>query len=671
MIDGTSGRGILLVEDEALIALSEKRILEGFGYAVETATSGEEAVAKASDRKSGIGLVLMDIDLGEGIDGAEAAKMILERRRLPIVFLSSHSERAIVEKLRGVTRYGYVVKNSGDFVLKSSVEMAFELFEAHEGARAVEARLITLVESIPDLVWLKDAEGKYLAGNKVFGRFIGAHGAQLIGKTDYDFHSREAAEFFREKDREAIERGGPNMNEEWVSFADDGHRALLETIKTPIFDDAGRFVGVLGIGRDITERKMHEEKLEESEGRARRALEAVVSPGEDIGELGLAEIIDLGTLRALIESFSALTGMVVAIVDTSGTILLKTGWHDICTKFHRACEASSAACTESDLFLSESVEPGEYVGYKCKNGLWDIVTPLYIEGRHVANIYTGQFFYDDDFVDEAAFAERARGYGFDEDEYLAALRRVPRISRERIGHLMDFLVDLTGFVSRLSYSNLGLAKATTELRGAEAALSESVRDKEILLKELQHRVKNSLGIVSSLLRLNQDSVSDEASLRAFMEAADRISCVSMLYEKLSESASADSIDLGRYLRDLVGLLSSSYLAEGSSVTVETKMESMECDARKAVSLGLILNELFTNAIKYSGGRGRVGVSLSIRGEEAVLEVSDQGSGYPEGFEAESVRSLGMRIVTLMTQRIDGELELASEGGASATVRFQR
>jgi PAS domain S-box-containing protein len=664
---------ILLVEDEALIALAEERTLQDFGYQVISVGTGEAAVEAAGDPNSGIDLVLMDIDLGAGIDGTEAARKILEKRRLPIVFLTSHAERDCVEKVQGITKYGYIIKNSGDFVLKTSIDMAFELFQAHDRMLAGEAKLSALIKSIPDLVWLKDSDGIYLACNKTFERHLGIGESQIIGKSDYEIYGKEEADFYREKDREAIAHGGPSVNEEWVTFATDGHRVLLETIKTPMLDDAGRLVGVLGIGRDITERKRTEETLKEREESARRTLDAIVEPTNKLEELGLSDFIDLRVLTSLMEDFSALTGMGVAILDAKGTVLLATGWKDICTLFHRVNPESAASCTESDLYLSESVKIGEYVEYRCKNGMWDIVTPLFIEDRHVGNIYSGQFFYDGDTVDEADFEERARHCGFDVDAYLAALRCVPHFSRGQISLLMDYLVSLTSFVSHLSYSNIILARTTTELKQAKEALSDSVREKETLFKELQHRVKNSLSIVSSLLTLNQASVRDEDSLRAFREAVDRISCVSMVYEKLCESASSDTVDLGRYLGDLVELLTATYVAKNSPLAVVSRIDSMDCDAKRAVSLGLILNELFTNAMKYasrSGEPGEIRVSLSVPGDWAELSVSDNGPGFPPGFDASQLPSLGLKIVSLMVENIDGNLEYISSRGATAIVRFK-
>ncbi len=124
------------------------------------------------------------------------------------------------------------------------------------------ARLRLLLDTIPDLVWLKDGDGVYLACNPRFAQFIGVTEKEIVGKTDYDLVPRELADFFREHDRRALAAGGPTVNEEWVSFASDGHRALLETIKTPMCDRAGRPVGVLGIGRDITARKQAEARVQ-------------------------------------------------------------------------------------------------------------------------------------------------------------------------------------------------------------------------------------------------------------------------------------------------------------------------------------------------------------------------------------------------------------------------
>jgi PAS domain S-box-containing protein len=122
-----------------------------------------------------------------------------------------------------------------------------------------EARLSTLVQTIPDLVWLKSVDGVFFWCNPVFERLVGVKEKDVIGCTDYDFLDDELADFVRENDRKAMAADRPVVNEEWLTFADDGHRALFETIKTPMRDPDGEVIGVLGIARDITERHLAEQ----------------------------------------------------------------------------------------------------------------------------------------------------------------------------------------------------------------------------------------------------------------------------------------------------------------------------------------------------------------------------------------------------------------------------
>ncbi len=136
-----------------------------------------------------------------------------------------------------------------------------------------KSRLRAFIDAIPDLVWIKDTEGIYLACNPVFESFFGAREAAIVGKTDFDFVEPGLAAFFRRKDNAAIAAGRPCVNEEWVTFASDGRRVLLETIKTPFNDDQGRVAGVLGVGRDITSRKRMADALHVREQQFRAIAE--------------------------------------------------------------------------------------------------------------------------------------------------------------------------------------------------------------------------------------------------------------------------------------------------------------------------------------------------------------------------------------------------------------
>lgn len=140
-----------------------------------------------------------------------------------------------------------------------------------------EAHIRTLMQTIPDLVWLKDANGVYLLCNPMAQRLFGAKETDIIGKTDYDFVDKELADFFRENDRKAMKAGKPCSNEEWLVFKDNGYRGLFDTIKTPMTDSNGKLIGVLGIARDITERKNVEKSLRKSEKMYRSLFENMLN----------------------------------------------------------------------------------------------------------------------------------------------------------------------------------------------------------------------------------------------------------------------------------------------------------------------------------------------------------------------------------------------------------
>ena len=144
-----------------------------------------------------------------------------------------------------------------------------------QALRESESRINTLVNSIPDLIWLKDAAGVYLFCNPMVERFYGAKEADIIGKTDYDFVDKEQADSFRENDRRAMLAGQPSANEEELTFANGNYYGQFETIKTPMLNEEGKLIGVLGIARDITERKLAERSLHESQKKYQSLVEDV------------------------------------------------------------------------------------------------------------------------------------------------------------------------------------------------------------------------------------------------------------------------------------------------------------------------------------------------------------------------------------------------------------
>ncbi len=161
-----------------------------------------------------------------------------------------------------------------------------------------------------------------------------------------------------------------------------------------------------------------------------------------------------------------------AIVDNKGQVLVSVGWQDICTKFHRCHPDTLKNCLESDTVLARGAEAGSFKTYLCKNGMVDMASPIVVSDRHMGAIYLGQFMFTDEELDVERFRRQARQYGFDEQDYLDALRRVPRYSREQALEVMGYYSRLGDMIATLGFSNLSLANTLIERQRAEAELQE-------------------------------------------------------------------------------------------------------------------------------------------------------------------------------------------------------
>ncbi len=244
---------ILLVEDEALIAAGEKRLLEKEGYKVLHVLSGEKAVNLVCSKNQPVDLILMDINLGKGMDGTQAASQILQTHDIPIVFLSSHTEKEIVEKTEAITSYGYVVKNSSPTVLLVSIKMAFRLHSAHMQLRESEDRYRTLVEYSPDSLAIH-FDGNLAYVNTALVKLLHASGPEdLVGKPYMQFVHPDYHEIVAERIRRSYEehQSSTILDEKLITL--DGHIINIEAITTSI-QYQGKPASQVII-RDITERQ--------------------------------------------------------------------------------------------------------------------------------------------------------------------------------------------------------------------------------------------------------------------------------------------------------------------------------------------------------------------------------------------------------------------------------
>lgn len=173
----------------------------------------------------------------------------------------------------------------------------------------------------------------------------------------------------------------------------------------------------------------------------------------------LKEIIDIISIQSLMNDFYKLTHIPMGLDDLTGRSVVSVGWQDICTKFHRIHPETCKFCFESNKNLSSGIPHGEIKEYKCLNNMWDIATPITVDNHHIGNIVAGQFFFEEEPIDYDLFRSQARKHGFNEKEYLEALNKVPRFSREYVDIGMSFFRALANMISQLSYSNIMLSRS--------------------------------------------------------------------------------------------------------------------------------------------------------------------------------------------------------------------
>ncbi|MBW8332157.1 MAG: PAS domain S-box protein [Prolixibacteraceae bacterium] len=180
----------------------------------------------------------------------------------------------------------------------------------------------------------------------------------------------------------------------------------------------------------------------------------------------IIDLIDFEKVDTLLEGFNKSTGFVTAILDLEGNVLSKSGWRQICTEFHRVNPETSKKCIISDTVLSGKMEEGEkYHFYKCLNGLVDVAVPIVIKGEHIANLFSGQFFFEE--PDSSFFKKQAEKYGFNKEIYLKALANVPVVSKEKVLAAMNFLLNMTQMISDMTFQKLEQMELTQTIRNSE------------------------------------------------------------------------------------------------------------------------------------------------------------------------------------------------------------
>ncbi len=335
-------------------------------------------------------------------------------------------------------------------------------------------------DAVPDLISIIDGNYRIVRANKSMAARLGVTPEECIGLTCYRVvHGTDEPPSFCPH-RQLLKDGIEHTKE----VREDNLGGDFIVSVSPLHDSEGKLTGCIHVARDITDRKRVEEALRQSEQRVRLKLESILSPAREMTDLELADIVDVQAIQYLMDYFYKLTHIPIGLNDLKGNVLVSVGWQDICTKFHRVHPEACKHCVESDIKLSSGVSPGEFKLYKCKNNMWDIVTPIMVGDQHIGYIFAGQFFFEDEPLDYELFRSQARQYGFNEKEYITALEKVSRLSREAVDTGMAFLMTFANMFSQLSYSNVKLAQSLAERDVLVDALRQSEKRERARSDEL-------------------------------------------------------------------------------------------------------------------------------------------------------------------------------------------
>ena len=207
----------------------------------------------------------------------------------------------------------------------------------------------------------------------------------------------------------------------------------------------------------------------------------------------------------------------------------------------------------------------------------------------------------------------------------------------------------------------------SERKLVETRLRSSLKEKEVLLKEIHHRVKNNLQIVSSLLNLQMEKLSDTKAIELFKESQNRVRSIALFHEKLYQSRDLGRVEIAEYLKGLANGLFATYGVNPDDIVLAVHTEDIPIGVDAAISCGLIVNELVSNSLKHAfpaRRKGQVEVTLRSAGSDAVLEVADNGVGFPANLDFRSPGTLGLKLVAIFTEQVGGTMDLTREGGTT-------
>ena len=635
---------------------------------------------------------------------------------------------AAITAFRDITELKNIEKERENLIFKLGItkkELEMEMADrklAEEKLFESSQMLQTVLDNIPQRIFWKDRRSIFLGCNKPFALDCGyANPGDLIGKTDYETASAGTAGIYRADDRQVMDTGLSKLNYEESQIKPDGSTAWLRTSKVPLRDKDSRVIGVLGMYEDFTERKLAKEALLVSEERSRQSVR--------VSNLGifdhdhLAETIywsprqreifgwgpdETVTLQAFIDCIhpedrdrtasevrrahdpagNGVFGVRNRIIHRDGSIR----WVTTQSQTFFSGEGSARRPVRTIGAVSDITELKRAEEYlrrsenKYRTLIENLPQKIFYKDRNSVYISCNKSCADDLRIkpDEISgrtdydfFPKGLAGKYREDDKRLMDLGKAEDIEEEYIQHgrerwiytVKTPITDDSGNVTGI----LGISWDITERKKAEQQIKQSLREKETFLREIHHRVKNNMAVVSSLLSLQANKIEDATVRSLFEESLQRVKAMALVHEKLYQTKDLSSINFEDYITSIVLEIIGLYRIDTDAITTEMNIKDIELDLESAVPCGLIINELLANAFKHAFPDNRSGV-LSINftktDDTYTLAIKDNGVGLPAGFDYMRTNTLGLQIVEVLTKQLRGSFQIKSDLGTEAAIIFE-
>jgi len=522
--------------------------------------------------------------------------------------------------------------------------------------RDSDQRFRNLVENINDVVWEADGDLKLTYVSPQARDVMGYEPAALLGRSPFELVDPGERVQVRSAIHEMIARKDSFALVEFAITRPDGGRAEIEVGGNPIRDTEGGIVGYRGITRDIGERK-----------RAEEALMQINDELESRVQMRTAELLNANSAlqeseRKYRELVQYANSMIIRF-DADGRILY---FNEFACSFFGYSQDEIIGMNVLETIVPRAESSGRNLFQHMKDLLKqpdeymiNVNENVRRNGERVWVSWTNKVMFDraGRFEGILAIGNDITGLKHASDEL------------KRVNDSLEYRVQQR--TAELASAVQALQAEIAERKRIEAQIQSSLQEKEVLLKEIHHRVKNNLQIISSLLSLQSEKINSENPAKTFRESQDRIRSMALIHEKLYQSKDISRVDFAEYVRSLTAYLSRSYVTgPGIEIAIDIRDVSLGIDI--AIPCGLIINELVSNSLKYAFPDGRSGVvriGLARCGNEYTLTVSDSGVGLSAGLDFRNTSSLGLQLVNTLVCQLEGTIELDSSHGTMFRITF--